>query len=649
MSSRASKPATPPRSVSNTSPSEIEENMYNTLRPIAYIHRGGNVYVPLIAVDELPPGVNVREVPRTVRLNHTGGMTNVGTFTPTGQYYTLEGLENLPVSTRAPQSGASTPTTQPNLVTRRFHAPDAFVNRSAGQTGPTGDAAKGTMVAPNGAVVPINHSPTYNKDTWLRNRQAANVSEQTRLFPMALAPTADAPTTAATTPPRSVNPSQYTGSMALRLLPPSGREPVLENKTYCTFWLRTGCCDYMQQGCKYKHEMPGAAGLVAIGLPPEPPKWWNDRQLHNWRAPANPDARPGEDPTAAFRLPQRALTAPVSPSPAARKVEVKRPLTSEAPTMPITKPSARPIMKPDSPAQRQIDAIIGAPQKPPAEIPGFRTLKPTPALRSQPVTPPQTQSSSTTSQPTSAPAPKSELLAPSKPAQGLAASRYSPGARFIPADEPLPLSTHPAIRPIRKPASPISTPSQSPNTPSSTSASPASPSSHSTKQIRPTPPTTPSKPSSSPRSHKPHRPTAATPPRVAQIKEITSSSEDLEDDEQAEIYPEHKRRSEIPQPRFHLTGVPKNPKGSKIMSKSLPQGNGRSLRPRGYGSGERVGRFAKGKVVYEKMDCTKQRANGRDITKEERNSKVGNGSRQPKRVSSAKKEILVGEMDLDLS
>ena len=64
-------------------------------------------------------------------------------------------------------------------------------------------------------------------------------------------------------------------------LPPSGIEPDLNKKTYCTYWLRHGECDFMQQGCLYKHDIPGTMeewlniGFVNV------PKWIKERRAEN--------------------------------------------------------------------------------------------------------------------------------------------------------------------------------------------------------------------------------------------------------------------------------------------------------------------------------------------------------------------------------
>ncbi|KAL1617593.1 hypothetical protein SLS56_010916 [Neofusicoccum ribis] len=61
----------------------------------------------------------------------------------------------------------------------------------------------------------------------------------------------DPKTTAAALPKFEFNPAVRT-----RPLPPSGREPDQTKKEYCTYWIKTGECDFMQQGCLFKHEMP---------------------------------------------------------------------------------------------------------------------------------------------------------------------------------------------------------------------------------------------------------------------------------------------------------------------------------------------------------------------------------------------------------
>ena len=61
------------------------------------------------------------------------------------------------------------------------------------------------------------------------------------------------------------------------VLPPSGTRPDEKKKEYCTHWIRTGECDYTQQGCLYKHEMPDKATLIKIGFRGEVPRWYQEK------------------------------------------------------------------------------------------------------------------------------------------------------------------------------------------------------------------------------------------------------------------------------------------------------------------------------------------------------------------------------------
>lgn len=55
----------------------------------------------------------------------------------------------------------------------------------------------------------------------------------------------------------------------------SGTPGTFGKKIYCTHWIRWGECDYTQQGCLYKHEMPDEPTLNSIGIRTIP-KWYRD-------------------------------------------------------------------------------------------------------------------------------------------------------------------------------------------------------------------------------------------------------------------------------------------------------------------------------------------------------------------------------------
>ncbi|OJJ49245.1 hypothetical protein ASPZODRAFT_13969 [Penicilliopsis zonata CBS 506.65] len=48
-------------------------------------------------------------------------------------------------------------------------------------------------------------------------------------------------------------------------------------KEYCSYWIRHGECDYQQQGCLYKHEMPTDLGMLdKLGLR-DIPRWYREK------------------------------------------------------------------------------------------------------------------------------------------------------------------------------------------------------------------------------------------------------------------------------------------------------------------------------------------------------------------------------------
>ena len=57
--------------------------------PSYFLVRTTGEVVPLIAVDELPPGTNLINVPRTLELEATKGMLNLGLQRSSGNYYQI--------------------------------------------------------------------------------------------------------------------------------------------------------------------------------------------------------------------------------------------------------------------------------------------------------------------------------------------------------------------------------------------------------------------------------------------------------------------------------------------------------------------------------------------------------------------------------
>jgi hypothetical protein len=70
-------------------PSRLEPNDKGKQWPEYFIVRTTGEVVPLIAVDELPVGIDIVGVPRSLHLEETTGMLNMGVQRSTGAHYQI--------------------------------------------------------------------------------------------------------------------------------------------------------------------------------------------------------------------------------------------------------------------------------------------------------------------------------------------------------------------------------------------------------------------------------------------------------------------------------------------------------------------------------------------------------------------------------
>lgn len=67
------------------------------LRPQFFCTRPNGTVTALMAVDELPPHVSIRGVPRVLSANDTQGMTSLGTVNGRSQTYIVDGVPSGPL------------------------------------------------------------------------------------------------------------------------------------------------------------------------------------------------------------------------------------------------------------------------------------------------------------------------------------------------------------------------------------------------------------------------------------------------------------------------------------------------------------------------------------------------------------------------
>ncbi|PGH15331.1 hypothetical protein AJ79_02497 [Helicocarpus griseus UAMH5409] len=209
------------------------------MHPNFCITRPNGTVTALIAVDELPSSITVGGIPRFLHQDDAHGMINVGTVGSRGQCYTLDvNMEaNRPNNGELAGGGLNGETaTAPALVIGAdgiFYNPHAI---DAAIWNPRSTAGSG-MTWENG----VNN-----------NGVVASAHEEAK--------------NDGSPPPARESRSQN-----------SNHPKTPPKKEYCSFWIRRGECDYSQQGCLYKHEMPmdretlGRLGLRDI------PRWYRDK------------------------------------------------------------------------------------------------------------------------------------------------------------------------------------------------------------------------------------------------------------------------------------------------------------------------------------------------------------------------------------
>ena len=102
---------------------------------------------------------------------------------------------------------------------------------------------------------------------------------------------------------------------------------IYGKKKFCTYWIRTGNCDYVQEGCKYLHVIPDEETRLRIGIR-DMPRWAKEdipapqhdfpqKQRpttgHDWRRQASRSGQVNELPEISRRQTRPALPPPAAP------------------------------------------------------------------------------------------------------------------------------------------------------------------------------------------------------------------------------------------------------------------------------------------------------------------------------------------------
>ncbi|RVX75553.1 hypothetical protein B0A52_00906 [Exophiala mesophila] len=222
----------------------------SSLKPQFFVTRQNGAMVPLIAMDELPHHIQIRNLSRTLSTWDTAGMTGVGVAPSRHEYYVVDAINNS-----IPPFARPTQQQEPSVETT------ALPIRS-----PQSPARPNTVLR--------RDVKEHNLESLAEEGRAYGVEDQTASevdTPISTSSLIDFDIPMDSPSPTETSPTISVGSSAVIVARPHGK------KTHCAYWMRKGECDFAQTGCIYKHEMPtDLAGLHAVGLQ-DLPKWYRER------------------------------------------------------------------------------------------------------------------------------------------------------------------------------------------------------------------------------------------------------------------------------------------------------------------------------------------------------------------------------------
>ncbi|KGO64127.1 Zinc finger, CCCH-type [Penicillium italicum] len=225
-------------------------------RPQFFCTRPDGSLTPLVAVDELPSNVTIRGVSRALSAGETQGMTSCGLAVQRSEPWSVDGVTQSSELEAGKEPLPDMHSLLLQIITNKNVPEPMRASAQAilfqGIDSPRGLAGQGT---PANGLSPV--APTfYAKNSQMGNKHASS-----------------------------------------------------SKKEFCSYWIRHGECDYSQQGCLYKHEMPTEYHMIEkLGLR-DIPRWY--REKHNVRSFLNPNRT---QLAIAPQQPMQALPSPVSPT-----------------------------------------------------------------------------------------------------------------------------------------------------------------------------------------------------------------------------------------------------------------------------------------------------------------------------------------------
>lgn len=220
------------------------------LKPQYFVTRQNGAMVPLIAMDELPHHVQIKNLSRSLSAWDTAGMTGVGVASSRHEHYVVGGMNNTkPVIVELPQPK------QPSVETITLPIrPVPILAKPKAKSSRDWKGPVRESIMEEGRAYGVEDQAASEVDTPVSQLSLID-------FDVPI----DSPT------PTNTSATTSLGSNTTKVARTHGK------KTHCAYWMRKGECDFAQTGCIYKHEMPtDLAGLHAVGLQ-DLPKWYRER------------------------------------------------------------------------------------------------------------------------------------------------------------------------------------------------------------------------------------------------------------------------------------------------------------------------------------------------------------------------------------
>ncbi|GAB7341402.1 hypothetical protein MBLNU457_7654t1 [Dothideomycetes sp. NU457] len=315
-------------------------------QPMFYGRRENGDCVPLIPVDELPSIFRLKNVKSVLDQDETNGMICVGNLETSGRFDVAGLFDKQSPSALYP---ISPPGSRESLVTQVPASGDEM------PMSPVDSEASGSCDDTSKTHVIDQVSDTFNhaaKSTAAREVLSAaeespelpapiSIPHVTSSKPSAVAEALDLdiesqhasagtqaslprhespqPSAIASAPGSRYNSPKPSLSQSMHARPPAAgiqsenvastdrlpvkpptlpsKFPILKpgEKVYCTHWVRYGVCDFIQQGCKYRHEMPTADVLKKITGMRDMPLWWKNKRLQQFEKSVKRNKEVGMD------------------------------------------------------------------------------------------------------------------------------------------------------------------------------------------------------------------------------------------------------------------------------------------------------------------------------------------------------------------